>query len=529
MLAVLLGVLKAGAAYVPLDPAFPPDRLSFMVRDAGLSLAVTTKALRALIDSQVTRVLEIDAEATAVGRQPQTNPVRHVSGDHLAYVIYTSGSTGTPKGVQVRHKALVNLLLSIRDDVRPSQRDRLLAVTTLSFDIAALELYLPLTVGARVIIASRDAVTDGHTLADALAASGATMMQATPAMWRLLVNSGWRPGAGFRILCGGEALPPDLATELAGRGHTWNLYGPTETTIWSSADRIEINRAVTIGRPLANTRMYVLDASLRPVPVGVVGELYIGGEGLARGYRGRAGLTAQRFMPDPFGGQCGARLYATGDLARFLSDGRLEWIGRADDQVKVRGYRIELKEVETTIVGHPAVQDAVVCADDCVDGRRLVAYVVFRPGESLTASELRLHAKQTLPSYMVPSFFVKLDRIPLTPGGKVDRRALPDPFANAAREPKTAPRTATERRLAAMWERALNGVSIGAHDNFFDVGGHSLLSMQVIAEVEGATGQRLEPRAMLFENLEQIAARLDRLAAAANPDASARPIAALRT
>jgi amino acid adenylation domain-containing protein len=518
MLAALLGILKAGGAYVPLDPTFPADRLSYMVKDARLSFAVTTGALSGLIDSRVERIVRIDEPFAA---QPQMNLPPVVGGDHLAYVIYTSGSTGTPKGVQVRHKALVNLLLSMRDKVRTVSSDRLLAVTTLSFDIAGLELYMPLLAGARVVITNRDVATDGHLLARTLNDSAATMMQATPATWRLLIGTGWQPPAGFRILCGGEALAPDLAAELAGRGETWNLYGPTETTIWASVDQVHGDDAITIGRPLANTRMYVLDASLSPVPVGVVGQLYIGGEALARGYTGRVDLTAGRFVPDPFAVEPGSRLYGTGDLVRFLRDGRIEWIARVDHQVKVRGYRIELKEIESCLMASPAVRDAVVCIDGVADDRRLVAYIVFHPGESLTASELRRYVKQTLPAYMVPSFFVKLDRVPLTPSGKVDRKALPDPFAHAAREAQTAPKTPMEIWLAEIWQEALDGAPIGAHDNFFDVGGHSLLSMRVIAEIEARTGHRLDPRAMVFENLDQIAARLDRAGVRPQADTAA--------
>ncbi len=510
MLAALLGILKAGGAYVPLDPTFPSDRLSFMAKDARLSLALTTGTLAELIDRHVERIVKLDELASPFSTQPKTNLPAVVVGDHLAYVIYTSGSTGTPKGVQVRHKALVNLLLSMADKVRTVSSDRLLAVTTLSFDIAGLELYMPLIAGARVVITGRDEATDGHQLARALTDSAATMMQATPATWRLLIGTGWQPPAGFRILCGGEALASDLAAELAGRGETWNLYGPTEATIWASVDRVHGGDAITIGRPLANTRMYVLDASLSPVPIGVVGQLYIGGEALARGYMGRVELTAGRFVPDPFAGEPGSRLYATGDLVRFQRDGRIEWIARVDHQVKVRGYRIELMEIETCLMSNPAVRDAVVCIEGVADDRRLVAYIVFHPGESLTASELRRYVKQTLPAYMVPSFFVKLDRVPLTLSGKIDRKALPDPFAHAAREAQTAPKTPMELWLAEIWQEALDSAPIGAHDNFFDVGGHSLLSMRVIAEIEFRTGHRLDPRAMVFENLDQIAARLDR-------------------
>jgi acyl-CoA synthetase (AMP-forming)/AMP-acid ligase II len=364
------------------------------------------------------------------------------------------------------------------------------------------------------VVLSRETASDGVALAAELAASGATVLQATPATWRLLIEANWQPPAGFRILSGGEALSSDLAMHLAGRAETWNLYGPTETTVWSSRECINANpSSVTIGRPIANTDMYVLDAALRPVPVGIAGELFIGGEGLARGYLGRPGLTAERFVPHPFAAKPGARLYRTGDLARFLPDGRLEWIARIDHQVKIRGHRIELGEIEAVVGTHKSVKQVVVFPAGAGDERRLVAYVVLNPGEPLTVSELRRVAKDRLPSYMVPSFFLKLGQIPLTPNGKVDRRALPDPFSTGSRSEssRVPPSTDTERRLAAIWQQVLGGnEAIGAHDNFFDIGGHSLLSMRVIAEIQNVFGKRLNPRVMFRETLAQIAARCDR-------------------
>ncbi len=388
-------------------------------------------------------------------------------------------------------------------------------MTTLAFDISGLEIYLPLICGGRVVVVSREAASDGVALAAELAASGATVLQATPATWRLLIEAGVAAADGIPRFCAAaRRCRPISRSSWPARGETWNLYGPTETTIWSSRECINGDpSSVTIGRPIANTDMYVLDRALRPVPVGVAGELFIGGDGLARGYRGRPALTAERFVPHPFAAKPGERLYRTGDLARFLPDGRLEWIARIDHQVKIRGHRIELGEIEAVVGTHKSVKQVVVFPAGAGDERRLVAYVVLNPGEPLTVSELRRVAKDRLPTYMVPSFFLKLDQIPLTPNGKVDRRALPDPFSTGGR-PETSrvpPSTDTERRLAAIWQQVLGGGdAIGAHDNFFDIGGHSLLSMRVIAEIQNVFGKRLNPRVMFRETLAQIAARCDR-------------------
>jgi acyl-coenzyme A synthetase/AMP-(fatty) acid ligase len=362
-------------------------------------------------------------------------------------------------------------------------------------------------------VATREDVTDGGQLHALLESERATVMQATPATWRLLIEAGWR-GPGLKMLCGGEGLPQDLAAQLLDRGaQLWNLYGPTETTIWSTVERVA-SGTVTIGRPIANTQTYVLDRHLQPMPVGIPGELFIGGDGLARGYRQRPDLTADRFLPNPFG-PAGARMYRTGDLARFLPDGRIECVGRVDHQVKVRGFRVELGEVESALV-HPAIKETVVYAEEVSAGdKRLVAYVVYHPGESLTASELRKLVRATLPEYMVPSFFVKLDRIPLTPNGKVNRRALPGPFQGTGPErERVAPQTPTEMRIAEVWQRVLGIGDISAADNFFDIGGHSLLSMRVVAEIERVVGARLNPRVMFLESLRQIAAQCDRQLAA---------------
>jgi amino acid adenylation domain-containing protein len=514
MVVGLLGILKAGAAYVPLDPSYPTDRLTYMVEDAGISVLVTQSALVDALPQGDRRVVCLDRDWPQVARESDADLDALGGGASLAYVIYTSGSTGRPKGVQIPHHAVVNFLRSMANEPGLGAGDVLVSVTTLSFDISGLELYLPLMVGARVVVATRDDVTDGAQLRALLESEHATVMQATPATWRLLIEAGWS-APGLKMLCGGEALPSDLAAQLSERGgELWNVYGPTETTIWSTLERLG-EGSITIGRPIANTQVYVLDRNLQPMPVGVPGELYIAGDGLARGYRQRPELTAERFLPDPFGAP-GARMYCTGDLARFLEDGRLECLGRVDHQVKVRGFRVELGEVESALASHPAIKETVVFAEEVGAGdKRLVAYVVYEAGESLTASELRKLVRATLPEYMVPSFFVKLDRLPLTPNGKVNRRALPGPFQGSGPDrERIPPQTPTEVRIAEVWQRVLgvNDISIG--DNFFDIGGHSLLSMRVVAEIDRVIGAKLNPRVMFLESLKQIAAHCDRQLAA---------------
>ena len=530
MLVGLIGIHKSGAAYVPLDPSYPAERLAYMIKDGGVSLLVTQETLVDELPSGDARVVCLDRDWPAIANEPVTTPSRTVSGDHLAYVIYTSGSTGLPKGVQVPHRTVVNLLSSMAKAPGLDSSDVLVSVTTLSFDIAGLELFLPLITGARVVVASRDEVTEGGLLLARLQAVNATVMQATPATWRLLLEAGWSGGLR-KMFCGGEALPRDLAATLAGLGgELWNLYGPTETTIWSTAEKVTDAEHVSIGRPIDNTQVFVLDASLEPLPVGVAGEAYIAGAGVARGYRQRPDLTAERFVPCPFGPP-GSRMYWTGDIARYFPDGRLECLGRVDHQVKVRGFRIELDEIETVIGAHSAIKEALVLAEAAAPGDlRLVAYIVYLPGESLTASELRRFARSSLPEYMVPSFFMKLEQIPRTLNGKIDRRALPNAFKGGSHEiERMPPTTATERSIAEIWKKALSITSVSAEDNFFDIGGHSLLSMRVLAEMERTLGRRPSPRAMFMENLKQIAEWCDRRSVVADRPVTAEGVVAAGT
>ena len=495
MMVGLLGTLKAGGAYLPLDPSYPPERLAFMLEDSGVRIVLTQERLAASLPAgsgEVLLRLDSDWEGTA-GLEAASRPAPWAGPKNLAYTIYTSGSTGRPKGVLLEHAAVVNFLSAM--SVRPGlgAEDVLLSVTTLSFDIAVLELFLPLAVGGRVAIASRETAGDGARLVAALARTGATAMQATPATWRLLLESGWEGQAGLKILCGGEALPRPLADALLARGReVWNVYGPTETTIWSAAGRVEAGSApVDLGAPIDNTTLYVVDRRLQPVPVLVPGELLIGGDGVARGYHGRPDLTADRFVPDPFG-LPGARLYRTGDLVRRLADGTVQFLGRVDHQVKVRGHRIELGEIEARLAAHPAVREAVVLArEDRPGDQRLVAYAIAR-GELPAAAELKGWLRERLPEPMVPGIFVFLDAWPLTPNGKVDRRALPAPRRAASPEAAAPlPAGGLEAAIAEVWREVLGVETVGLKDNFFDLGGHSLLLARVHARLQEALGVSL--------------------------------------
>ena len=379
MMVGLLGILKAGASYVPLDPEYPQERLAYVLEDARIPVLVTLATLQEQLPEHRAEVIYLDSDWKHIAKEPTHVPCSSVVAENGAYTIYTSGSTGKPKGVQITHQTLVNFLYSMRTQPGLSRYDTLLAVTSISFDIAGLELFLPLLVGAKILIASREVARDGEQLVRLLSNSGANAMQATPTTWRLLLEVGWQGNRALRILCGGEALPPELARQLLEKGAAlWNMYGPTETTIWSTLCHVtSIEGTVPLGAPIANTSIYILDTEGEPVPIGVTGDLYIGGDGLSRGYLYRPDATAERFLPDPFSTAPGTRLYKTGDLARYRADGRLEFLGRNDSQVKIHGYRIELQEIEAILEKHPNVRESVVLArEDTPDEKRLVAYIV---------------------------------------------------------------------------------------------------------------------------------------------------------
>ncbi|HEX5507502.1 MAG TPA: amino acid adenylation domain-containing protein [Pseudolabrys sp.] len=508
MAAALLGILKTGGAYLPLDPQFPEERLKLIIEDARPHVLLTKKELLGKLPAWSAATVLCDDVFGC--KENDIEIVTQSSVGGLAYVLYTSGSTGEPKGVEIPHSALVNLLASMQREPGFGDADRMLAVTTLSFDIAALEIFLPLISGGQLIIASSDVAADPTLLAKLIRDCGCTVMQATPAMWRALVESGWPGQKGLKMLCGGETLPRELADKLLARGSSlWNLYGPTETTIWSTLHRVEAGEgSVSIGKAIANTRTFILDCVGNPVPIGVTGELCIGGRGLARGYRNRKQLTKRRFVvsevaPDE-------RLYRTGDLARYRADGTIECLGRLDNQVKVRGFRIEVEEVESFLLKHPNVAAAAVKAwPDSSGEMSLTSYIVGRHGPAPSAAQLREFLQGSLPDYMVPSRYVALRQLPMTRNCKVDRNALPNTNDIQVARHFQEPRGNIECRLAAIWKDILGVKIIGARDNFFDLGGHSLLVAKLLRRIEAEFGISLSMAAVFYApQLDELAARL---------------------
>jgi amino acid adenylation domain-containing protein len=503
MVAALFAVHRIGAAYLPLDPDFPAARLDYIATDAGAAALLTERRLSHVLPGCPLKRILIDDVAPA----GTTRPAVSVQPSDLAYVLYTSGSTGNPKGVEIGHQALINLLTSFRANPGFTAEDSLLAVTTLSFDIAALELFLPLISGGELIVAPKSVTADPRQLDELFVSAKPSVMQATPATWRALIEAGWQGSPSLRILCGGEALPRDLADSLIQRsGELWNVYGPTETTIWSTVARVTPSDGpVPIGRPIANTTIHILDRYRNTAPIGVVGELFIGGTGLAHGYRHRADLTAERFVTIR-----GERLYRTGDLARYRPDGTLLCLGRVDNDEKIRGYRVAVEEIEGALAEHPDVVAAAVRSwPDASGERALAAYIVTRGDAAPGRSALREHLARTLPDYMIPSHFEQLPALPMTPNAKVDRKALPQPGGNvsAAIEP---PEGETETTLAAIWCDLLRIGQVGRGDNFFELGGHSLLVARLLVRIEQQWGRRIG-MAEFFQapTLSKLAERID--------------------
>jgi amino acid adenylation domain-containing protein/thioester reductase-like protein len=494
MIVAILGVLRAGFSYVPLDPEHPAQRLAFICHDAGIAAVVTRADMQDALPPTDVPIIHLE-ELRARDDLPAGSSLPPA--DRCAYTIYTSGSTGQPKGVEVSHRNVVNFLKSMSRSPGLGADDVLLAVTSPSFDISILEMLLPLTVGARTIVASPSEATDGRRLADLLEQQQVTVMQGTPATWQLMVESGWPGRPGLRALCGGETFPPALAGALLTRcGEVWNMYGPTETTIWSTIHRVTVqdvsSGCIPIGRPIANTTAFVLDAGLNPVPPGFLGELYLGGDGVSIGYHQRPDLTTSRFVVPPF--FAGQRLYRTGDLVRARVDGTLEFAGRNDHQVKVRGFRIELGEIEAVLGSHPLVARAVAAVGDTAE-KPIVAYVEPSGTQPVPQNDLQAFAAARLPEYMVPDRIVVLDRLPLMTNGKIDRSRLssldPRPEAGpeeAARPGFVAPRTEAELAVAAIWQDLLGLSEVGVHENFFELGGHSLLATKLVFRIRTVLG-----------------------------------------
>jgi amino acid adenylation domain-containing protein len=505
MVTALLAILKAGAAYLPIDPEYPVERVKYILDDASVKVLITSENYKGHFETNAQELL-IEEALIASSEYPSTPVPVKVHGTDLAYVLYTSGSTGMPKGVEIAHYNLVNFLVSMQREPGMTAADKLLAVTTVSFDIAGLELYLPLITGATLIITDAHSARDGRALLQIIRQEQITVMQATPYTWKIMLESGWVEKLPMKVLCGGEALQKDLALRLLDKcAELWNMYGPTETTIWSSVKQISpADAMITIGKPIANTQLYILDEELQPVKPGATGEIFIGGDGVAPGYLNRTELTLERFILDPFAMTASGKLYRTGDLGRFLSNGEVQCLGRTDFQIKVRGYRIEPQEIAFHVNRLKHIKDTVVVArNDPFGNTNLVAYVTIRQkltsDVGLQIKDWRDELKKVLLDYMLPQYIMIIDDFPLTPNGKIDTQALPEPDYSQNRAAYVAPRTSIEQQVAEIWKKHLNLDKIGIYDDFFELGGHSLTAVEIMTELEKETGKNL-PLASLFNH-----------------------------
>jgi amino acid adenylation domain-containing protein len=501
----LLAISKTGATYLPLDPIYPKARLSLILEDAKPVLLVSESEMSGNLPETKARIVHLNDKEKFSSESSEN--LGNGNSNNNAYILYTSGSTGKPKGVQIRQHSVVNLLLSMRKSLRVTARDILLAVTTISFDIAELEIFLPLISGAKLVIATEEEAMNVDLLKNKIEETEATIFQATPVTFRMLLLSGWDGKKDLKVMCGGEAFSKELAQGLLLRcEEVWNGYGPTEATIYSVIRKIlkedcEGEGYVPIGRPVDNTKLYVLNQRLMPVPIGVAGELFIGGDGVSKGYLNLNEMTNERFIPDPFSNDPDARIYKTGDLVHYFPDGTLMYLNRVDLQVKIRGYRIELGEIESAISKFTGIKEnAVVVYTDEQSEKVLVAYCVIDNGTALNETELRQFLKEKLPDYMVPSAFVLMEKLPLTANKKVDRKALPEPtnLSSSFSKDYVEPTTDTEKKLTAIWSSILKIEKIGILDNFFEIGGHSMIAVNMIIRIEKEFGIRL-PLATLFE------------------------------
>jgi len=490
---------------VPLDPGYPVDRLAYMAQDAKTEILLTQTKFQKRLPNYAGRMIELDGDRQIISQESGQAVASNVTAENLAYVIYTSGSTGKPKGVAVEHRQVCNQLFWAGAALSLGTADRVLQKASFSFDASILEIFLPLVWGSQVIIAKPGGEQDVDYLVRLVIERGVTYVDLVPALLeQLFEHPRIRQWTSLRVMSSGsDVLKPELVRAFYQclPGVLWNTYGPTEATVQATFTAVtEVGQNVPIGKPIANTQVYVLDGSLEPVPAGVTGELYIGGVGVTRGYLHQPALTAERFTPDRFSKTAGARMYATGDLARWRADGNIEYLGRADYQVKIRGFRIELGEIETALQEHPNVQHALVVArEDGLGEKRIIGYVIAKAGE-FTANELRNHLKERLPEYLVPSAFVQLERLPLTSNGKIDRKNLPSPdgLTIGSGKPFVAPRNILEKQLAEIWEDLLGRRPIGVTENFFDAGGHSILGVRLAARIERQLGKRL-PVTALFQ------------------------------
>jgi amino acid adenylation domain-containing protein len=508
MLVGILGILKAGGAYVPLDPTYPKDRLAVILEDAKACILLTQERLTDLLP-QTARLIHLDSDWPVIAQEPITNPLRNVTRDNLDYVLFTSGSTGRPKGVALEHRSGLIFVHWAKQVFLPEEVKGTLLSTSICFDLSVFEMFVPLSMGGTVIIAQ-----NALELPDLPSAHDVTLINTVPSAIATLVRMGGVPPSVRVVNLAGEALLTTLAQQIYQETNVdkvYNLYGPTEDTTYSTYTLVPRGGEVTIGKPLLNTQAYIVDKNLQPVPIGVPGELYLAGDGLARGYFGREDLTNERFVPNPFRSTPGARMYRTGDLCRFLANGEIEYLGRIDNQVKIRGFRIELEEIETALSRHPSVQSAVVAAREDTPGeKRLVAYVV-PSGKSISAVVLQDAIRAKLPEYMVPSAIVELQQLPLSPNGKINRRLLPTPDTSALeRFSLVQPRDELEVKLVKIWQKVLGANKIGIRDDFFDLGGHSLMGARVLVEVERVTGKKLPLSSLFRGGTIELLARLIR-------------------
>lgn len=509
-LPVLIGVMRAGGIYVPLDVIYPSSRIKYMLDASRAKFLFTEQEFLDDLPETTAAISCIDTIEDQLTRQSISPPDHKISGDDLAYVIFTSGSTGNPKGVQVPHSAVANFLQSMAETPGLDADDVLLAITTLSFDISVLELFLPLVVGGTTVLANATDASEGARLSQLMSEHSVTVMQATPGTWRLLLASGWEGDRSLKALCGGEAFPADLKAPLLQRVSTlWNMYGPTETTIWSTCGELTVDQSqITVGKPIANTQCYVLDDEGRPCAPGIAGELNIGGLGVSKGYFEQADLTAKAFVNDPFS-PSNSIMYRTGDLAQWTSDGQIEVKGRIDSQVKIRGFRIELGEIETYMNELDAVHQCVATVrEDQPGDQRLVAYVVLNAGSELSVVEMRKYLRQFLPAYMIPQHLIPIESIPTTLNGKINRAALPKPTSSRPTKIDTNPATAgnaTEQWLLTTLRELIGLDNINLEDSFFDVGGNSMMAADLIHRAKTEIGMDIPLSAMALQSISQIA------------------------
>jgi amino acid adenylation domain-containing protein len=519
LVVTLLGILKTRAVYVPIDPEYPAKRIEYMLEDSAAGILISSEKYKGRFAKEGIKEITLEEIFPELIKFPSNEPLVEVKGTDLAYVIYTSGSTGIPKGIAIEHHSLCNFLISMQKEPGISVNDKIIGITTISFDPSVLELYLPLISGAELLIADAEIAKDTRELLDLIRSEKVSIMQATPSTWRMMLQSKWEDRLDLKALIGGEALSKDLAEALLNRcASLWNMYGPTETTVWATVKQIkDIEATISIGHPVANCQIYILDQHLRPVPAGRIGEICIGGTGLARAYLNKPELTAKSFVPNPISPELSSRIYRTGDLGKYLENGELQCLGRIDNQVKIRGFRVELGAVEEVLNAQNMVKESLVIArEDRPGDQRLVAYVIVPETEdniqhSKQIALWKQGIKELLPAFMVPGDFVILSKFPLLPNGKINRKLLPKPNESLLenKEP-TLPETETELLIAEIWKDVLAIESIGVNEDFFDLGGHSLLAVQAVMRLEKETGVKL-PITTLFKIsvLEEFAKEFD--------------------